>query len=150
MRREEFEAVYGRLEGAERALLVSKRAEYAGGEDVLRNFKVTATALGRGATPEGVCLVLLMTHVQAVSEAVMGDKSATLDSARPGGETLAERISDARNYLVLLAALVEERNRPPGLTPWASGTTTVVPCSDYVLTNPLALKKKEPGAPDGR
>jgi len=91
----------------ERSLLLSKRAEYAVDEDCLSNFKVTAGQLG--VPPEEVCLVFLMKHTQAIAKAAM-DKSTRLDWGGSGAkEGFSQRISDARNYLILLAALIEER-----------------------------------------
>jgi hypothetical protein len=107
MDRQQFEAIYKEFEGMERSLLLSKREEYAIDDDCLSNFKVTAAQLG--VPPEEVCLVFLMKHTQAVAKAAM-DPSTRLDWGGTGAkEGFNQRISDARNYLILLAALIKER-----------------------------------------
>jgi len=107
MRREEFEQIYKDFEEHERSLLISKRSEYAMDEDCLSNFKVTAEATGM--TPEEVCVVLMMKHAQAICK-MAKDKSVRLGWGGTGAiEGTSQRISDARNYLILLAALMAER-----------------------------------------
>jgi hypothetical protein len=106
-----FEEVYKDFEEHERALLISKRSEYAMNSDVLSNFK--ATALSCGMEPEEVCVVLMMKHTQAICK-MARDKSVRLSWGGNGAiEGTSQRISDARNYLLLLAALIDEREPRP-------------------------------------
>jgi len=108
MNLERFEKVYKDFEEHERALLISKRSEYAMNADVLSNFK--ATALSCGMEPEEVCVVLMMKHAQAICK-MARDESVRLSWGGNGAiEGASQRISDARNYLILLAALIAERD----------------------------------------
>lgn len=107
MRVDEFERIYKDFEEHERSLLISKRLEYAMNEDCLSNFK--ATAASTGMEPEEVCVVLMMKHAQAICK-IARDKSVRLGWGGTGAiEGTSQRISDARNYLILLAALISER-----------------------------------------
>ena len=94
----------------ERDLLVHKRAEYATDADPLRNFHIVADFLG--TTPERVCVQYLVKHVQSIVESTkrsnMGDDGLVWET-EDGHEGLWQRISDARNYLILLAALIAEQ-----------------------------------------
>jgi hypothetical protein len=102
-----FDNLYNMFEGAERDLLLTKRSEYAADVDVLINFKVTAKQLGM--TPEAVCLVFMMKHIQAIAKAAMKPDTRLGWGGTGATEGFSQRISDARNYLILLAALIEER-----------------------------------------
>jgi len=104
---EEFERLYKDFEEHERSLLLSKRSEYAMNADCLSNFK--ATALSTGMQPEEVCVVLFMKHAQAICK-MAREPSIRLGWGGNGAiEGTSQRISDARNYLILLAALIQER-----------------------------------------
>jgi hypothetical protein len=107
MNREDFSKLYSEFEGTECNLIGSKRSEYAPGEDCLSNFKDTAKQLG--ITPEEVCLVFLMKHTQAVAKAAMKPETRLGWGGTGSTEGFSQRISDARNYLILLAALIKER-----------------------------------------
>jgi hypothetical protein len=133
---EEFEKLYKDFEEHERSLLLTKRSEYAMSDDCLSNFK--ATAASAGMTPEEVCIVLMMKHVQAICK--MGrDKSVRLGWGGNGAiEGASQRISDARNYLMLLAALIEERSASPkNETEWAENSL------GELLSNPALSEKKK-------
>ena len=106
MRRQEFESLLGGMEEREHALLGYKRGEYASEADVLENFRQNADFLG--VTPEFLCLMYAMKHVQSIARAV-NDPGARLTWEAGGHEGLGQRISDARNYLALLAAIFAER-----------------------------------------
>ena len=103
-----FEEILGQFESEEHILLLGKRKEYAVDEDCLSNFKATAKATSM--SPEDVCVVLLMKHVQAIAKAAH-DPSTRLGFGGSGAaEGFSQRIADARNYLILLAALIGERD----------------------------------------
>jgi hypothetical protein len=107
MRVSEFDRLLEEFVEKERELLIGKRASYAGDEDCLSNFKEIADGLG--LDPVQVALVYLFKHVIGVRREVLGgdvDWSWTTES---GGEGLMQRIADARNYLILLGALVQEK-----------------------------------------
>jgi hypothetical protein len=104
---ETFEGILGQFESEEHILLLGKRKEYALSADCLSNFKATATATCM--SPEDVCVVLLMKHVQAIAKAAH-DPSTRLGFGGSGArEGFSQRVADARNYLILLAALIGER-----------------------------------------
>jgi hypothetical protein len=100
---ERFEGILGQFESEEHILLLGKRKEYAVNEDCLSNFK--ATALATSMSSEDVCVVL-----QAIAKAAH-DPSTRLGFDGSGAkEGFSQRIADARNYLILLAALIGERD----------------------------------------
>lgn len=107
MDRETFEELYKEFEDMERNLLLTKRKEYAVDEDCLSNFKVTAELLG--VSPEEVCCVFLLKHVQSVAMAAKRSDTRLSWGGTGSVEGFSQRISDARNYLILLAALIKER-----------------------------------------
>jgi len=83
---------------AEKALLNSKGLEYTRGGDRLDNFKRNAKALG--STPLRMCLVFLQKHIDSIfNYAKHGDVLS---------EPIDSRIHDARNYLLLALAIIEE------------------------------------------
>jgi len=84
-----------------------KRGEYAPNDDRLQNFREVATFLER--RPAEVALAYLMKHIQSIALAVRSGKYAWTWNTE-GGEGLKQRIADARNYLLLLAACLEEEN----------------------------------------
>jgi hypothetical protein len=82
--------------------LVQKREEYVNDPniDVLSNFKSNAE-LSIVGTPEGIGWELMTKHLQSIKDYCEGRKvsSAVLD----------EKIGDAINYLVLIKAIISER-----------------------------------------
>lgn len=94
--------------GRERALLDHKRSEYASQEaDVLENFHTLGALLHQ--RPEQVAATLLAKHIQAILKQVQDD-AYSWSWASDEGEGLKQRISDARNYLLLLAACIDEHH----------------------------------------
>ncbi len=94
----------------EAALLNTKRADYAGGnEDCLINFKGVAEIMG--VSPEFYCSTLLMKHVHSILTAIKRGDVHPRDWAwvNNGGEGLKQHISDARNFFILLSALIQEK-----------------------------------------
>jgi hypothetical protein len=108
MNAERFSIIYNDLESKERELIMRKRSEYAPDVDVLANFKQTAAILH--IEPEDVCAVFMMKHVQAVVNGARNPETR-LEFGDAQREGFAQRISDARNYLMLMAALVDERSK---------------------------------------
>ena len=104
---EKFEKVYQMFKDKEEELLRIKRHEYIGDGDgdVISNFKQIADFEGR--QPEEVCLTLILKHLQSVQRAVAsGIYSANWYDENRHIEGLWQRISDLRNYLLLLSALI--------------------------------------------
>ena len=103
---EKFEKYAKRVFEAENDLLAAKRASYArGDEDVLLAFK--RMALATGMSPMQVCMVLLHKHLVSLGTAVEKDVLVA-NWEDDNGEGLEQRMMDARAYLLLLGALVEE------------------------------------------
>ena len=94
-----FEAYTANLLRQSADLLVSKGREYAGSEDRLANFKRGAAATG--TTAETVALIYLTKHLDAIQSYVR--------DGRMGAEPIQGRIADLLNYVVLLGALICER-----------------------------------------
>ena len=106
MRRDWFDQVKQEFDEHDNALLNVKRSEYADDEDVLVNFKEVARMVN--LTPEKYCIVLLCKHFHAILRAVDSGTYKWI-WADELGEGLKQRISDLRNFAVLLAALIDER-----------------------------------------
>lgn len=108
MNQEEFKDLCNEMNAKEQALLGFKRGEYVKSDrDVLINFKQVATMMQQ--SPEQVCMTYLLKHIQSISMAVNHDSQMEFEWKREdGSEGLAQRFADARNYLVLLAALIQE------------------------------------------
>ena len=101
----EFENLRDEFLTKESAILEWKRGEYASGEDRLQNFREVAALTGLRLSE--VALIWLLKHIQSIALAVRtGGYTWTWDTE--GGEGLKQRFVDARNYLLLLAACLEE------------------------------------------
>jgi len=68
MIRADFDRLLAWMEDREHDLLGYKRGEYASEEDVLQNFRQNADFLG--VTPESLCFVYAMKHIQSIGRAV--------------------------------------------------------------------------------
>ena len=110
MKLKEFQAICEKFFAEETKLLGIKRQAYIGDskEDVIANFKQIAAFEGR--RPEEVCLTLILKHIQSIQKKVASDKyiSPEFIDSTDGTEGFWQRIADARNYLLLLAALIKE------------------------------------------
>jgi hypothetical protein len=102
-----FENLVKEFQEQEAKILSHKGNEYSDQEDRLLNFREVAEFQGR--SPAEVALAYLMKHVQSIALAVKTGKYAWAWETE-GGEGLKQRIADARNYLLLLAACLEEQN----------------------------------------
>lgn len=102
----EFENLVIDFQQHESSLLKAKANDYAT-TDRLANFRAVAEFLG--IEPSVVCLTYMLKHVQAISLAVTEDRvRGNWDwETEEGSEGLMQRIADARNYLLLLAACLE-------------------------------------------
>ena len=107
MTRDEFRRLAAEFLQKEEELLDTKRGEVAGDDDCLSNFRQVQEFLGL-RRPEDVILVQLSKHLQGIVHAIQ-TQTYTWDwlDVR-GGEGLKQRFADARNYLLLLAAAIEE------------------------------------------
>lgn len=89
----------------EARLMGWKAGEYTDSADRLKNFRWVAEWLEQ--RPADVALCYLMKHIQSISLAVKSSKQNWVWHTDEG-EGLKQRIADARNYLLLLAACLEE------------------------------------------
>ena len=106
MKVDEFNKLKEEFLKAEGDLLDSKRMEYAGLDDVLKNFKEQAEFAQVDA--KDIALVFLFKHMQGIREIVTKGTVNWSWTTEDGTEGTKQRLSDARNYLLLLAALIEE------------------------------------------
>ena len=99
MTTQELIAMVEEFQVQEVEMLKSKGADYSGTSDTLSNFKSIAAL--SGTSKYFVWLVYFLKHVWAINTWV-----------KTGGnlkdESIESRIMDARNYLILLLALIKE------------------------------------------
>jgi len=102
---EQFENLREEFLSHEAKILDWKRGEYSPNEDRLQNFREVAGFLDQRLAE--VALSYLLKHIQSIALAVRTEKYAWAWETNRGGEGLKQRIADARNYLLLLAACLE-------------------------------------------
>ncbi len=86
----------------EMRLMKDKGKEYTVNDtDKLKNFKSIAERLK--TFPEFILLVYLLKHMDSI-------RNYILDGTEACDEPIEGRIIDARNYLLLLGAMIKERN----------------------------------------
>jgi hypothetical protein len=86
----------------EMRLMRDKGKEYTVNDtDKLKNFKSIAERLK--TFPEFILLVYLLKHMDSI-------RNYILDGTEACDEPIEGRITDARNYLLLLGAMIEEKN----------------------------------------
>ena len=103
---EKFRELFKEFTEKEDSILAWKAEEYSRGEDRLQNFREIAAFLD--CQPEDVVLMYLLKHIQSIALAVQ-DGVYTWRWHVEEGEGLKQRIADARNYLLLLAAALDEK-----------------------------------------
>jgi len=111
MTNQEFENLLEEFFGKEAELRDIKGKEYGDSYDRLLNFKEIAKFTGLNEAD--VCLLYLLKHIQSITLAIKDDKyrKKWYWQDENGNEGLKQRIADARNYLLLLAACIEEEIR---------------------------------------
>lgn len=100
-----FEELVEEFLRQEQQTLNWKADEYTAGADRLQNFRQVAEFLNLRSSEIAFCY--LMKHIQSIQLAVESGKY-TWDWNTEGGEGMKQRIADARNYLLLLAACLDE------------------------------------------
>ena len=92
----------------EKHMLGFKSEEYtAGDKDVLINFKELGAFMNE--PPTGVCITFLLKHISSITKTVTRNPDTNLEwGISDGYEGIGQRILDARNYLLLLALLLED------------------------------------------
>lgn len=107
MNNEQFENLREEFLSKEARLLEFKGREYGADFDRLLNFKEIAALTNMKSVD--VCLLYMLKHIQSL---VLAIKSRNYQSkwywSNNGNEGLKQRICDIRNYLLLLAACIEE------------------------------------------
>ena len=101
----EFNALATDFNVKEIEILKWKAGEYCDGADRLMNFRQIAELMDIKMSE--VALLYLMKHIQSIVLAVKEDKVKWVWETE-GGEGTKQRISDARNYLILLAACIQQ------------------------------------------
>lgn len=102
---ERFAALVAEFRAREEKLLGSKGGEYGSSQDRLENFHWQAQAEGR--RPEEIAVSHLLKHIHAILKAVGEGRYAWAWEVE-GREGLKQRFADARNYLLLVAACIDE------------------------------------------
>jgi hypothetical protein len=92
----------------EARLLGTKNADYATEDDRLWNFRAQAPL--QGMEPSQVALTHLLKHIITIAKAVMNGEGEWVWETEKG-EGLKQRFADARCYLLLLAACLEEERK---------------------------------------
>jgi hypothetical protein len=83
-------------------VLIDKAKEYARDDDRLHNFKRASEISSQ--SPEMCCFGMFLKHVVSIEDMVKDLPNL------PDRKTIDEKIGDAINYLILLEALIAERN----------------------------------------
>lgn len=108
MEEKEFLEIQNRMEDNEHAIMGTKGVEYTQGDlktDRLANFYRIAKELGQ--SPMVVCYIYLKKHLDSIACYVKNGKEFT-------EEKIEGRINDARNYLILLNAIIQEESKVKG------------------------------------
>ena len=107
MNNEQFENLREEFLSKEAQLLEFKGREYGADFDRLLNFKEISALTNMKSVD--VCLLYMLKHIQSL---VLAIKSRNYQSkwywSNNGNEGLKQKIADARNYLLLLAACIED------------------------------------------
>ncbi len=98
MKIEDFEKFVAKLVEEENTILHSKGIEYSGKRDRFNNFKKLGDELN--LDPKKILWIYLKKHMDGILSYINGEYE--------GGEPIIGRIHDARNYLALLAGMIEE------------------------------------------
>lgn len=104
---ERFACLADEFRTTEERIRIHKDSEYGGNGDVLRNFH--QQALVQGVSPASIALTYLLKHVLSIANAVKTDSQPWVWATADGREGLKQRFADARTYLLLLAACIDEQ-----------------------------------------
>ena len=102
-----FEKLVDEFLKNEQSILGHKGTEYADNEDRLQNFH--QQAIIQGVEPAAIALTYLLKHILSIAKAVSTGNQPWEWTTKEGHEGLKQRFADARNYLLLLAACIDER-----------------------------------------
>lgn len=104
MKPQDFDKIVNERCNKIKSVLASKAKEYARG-DRLHNFKRASSFMNK--TPATVCWGFAMKHFTSVADIVDDVESGKI----PTPELINEKIGDSINYLILLEAILSERNQ---------------------------------------
>jgi len=102
---EQFNKLMQEFTEKEATILAWKAGEYSNEKDRLQNFREIAEFVG--SKPQDVVLLYLLKHIQSIALAVRSSDYVWAWETE-AGEGMKQRIADARNYLLLLGACMEE------------------------------------------
>ena len=104
MTNDEFQSILdSRIEQMQK-VLSKKGKEYSSVDDRLHNFKLAAQILN--CTPEKALIGMFVKHLVSIFDIIT---SLTETPVIPSEDFINEKFGDAVNYLVLLEALLKER-----------------------------------------
>ena len=106
MKDKDFDKVLKRRIGLITSVLSVKAKEYVRNDDRLHNFNRGSSMLG--VTPESVCIGFMAKHLISILDLVRDVEEGKSVSM----STWDEKLGDAINYLILLEAIVNERENP--------------------------------------
>jgi len=101
----EFNKIFRARQAFERDQMITKSSEYASDADRLANFHNAAEFQALGRTPEAALWNMLVKHLVATRDAI---DLLALGVVKPQS-FWQEKLGDTRNYMVLLEALIAER-----------------------------------------
>lgn len=99
MQWDELQKLHQDMTVDEANLLFSKGKEYASDADALSNFK--KRALDVGVSPKQIAWIFMAKHLDSI-------RSFIANGVTYSNEPIEGRIADARNYLALLNALIQD------------------------------------------
>jgi len=105
MQAQTFDAIVASRCEKIQTVLMTKAEEYASDDDRLHNFKLAARLYPSETTAEDALWGMMAKHLVSVLDIV----AATKRGASPPAALRDEKIGDAINYLILLEALLIER-----------------------------------------
>jgi len=105
-----FRELFKEFTEKEDTIMAWKAEEYSSGEDRLQNFREIADFIGDEpitVTPVFVAMLFMLKHVQSIKNAIVNDNIRWAWETE-GGEGTKQRVADTRNYLLFLAACIDE------------------------------------------
>jgi len=113
MNPKQFNSLIGEFKDKEQQILDWKAGEYSDDTDRLQNFREIAEFMGDKPvkiTPEMLAFLYAMKHIQSIKNALVEGK-VNWCWEDENGEGTKQRLADIRNYMLLLAACLEEETR---------------------------------------
>ncbi len=105
----DFEGLVGEFLEEEEKLMEWKAQEYSTDGDRLQNFREVAFLEQRKMSQ--VAFSYLLKHLQSIALVVNNGRVKWCWEDENGNEGTKQRIADARNYLLLLSACIEEEEK---------------------------------------